>query len=119
MDALVIQPMGSIHQAFSSAECAPVVVLDGLDECGSRDVLVKLMDLVLLLDMLPPEFMVLVSARPEPEIRAVLEHIHDIPRMYTDQISEDDTNNTIKLMVERGLGGIRQPRRSDWVPSGD
>jgi len=119
METLVIQPMSSITQAFSLAERGPVVVLDGLDECGSRDALVKLMDLVLLLDMLPPEFMILVSARPEPEIRAVLEPLHDIPRMYTDQISEDDTNNTIRLMVERGLGGIRQPRRSDWVPSGD
>ena len=64
MDTLVIQPMSSISQAFSLAECASVVVLDGLDECGSRDVLVKLMDLVLLLDKLPREFMILVSARP-------------------------------------------------------
>ena len=46
-------------------------------------------------------------------------HLHDIPRVYTDKISEDDTNHTIRLMVKRGLAEIRQPRHSDWVPSED
>jgi uridine kinase len=51
MASLVIAPMSGVSQMYSSTY--PVVVLDGLDECGDRDTLEKLMDLVLLLDKLP------------------------------------------------------------------
>ena len=119
MDSLVVRPMRSISQAFWSAEPCPVVVLDGLDECGSRHALGELMKMVVLLDKLPPEFMILVSARREPEIRRVLERTLNIPRLHTDKISEADTNHTIKLMVEHGLAEIPQPPQSNWSPSED
>jgi hypothetical protein len=119
IDSLVIQPMGLISQVFSSAEHRPVIVLDGLDECGSRHALAKLMKLVVLLDKLPPDFVIFVSARPEPEIRAIFEPSPNIPRVYTDDISEDDTNHTIMVMVQHGLAEICQPHHSDWLPSKD
>src|SRR6266849_5526754 len=37
MDLLIIEPMGSISQMFSSMGGRPVVVLDGLDECGDGE----------------------------------------------------------------------------------
>ena len=84
---------------FSSAGGFPVVVLDGLDECGDGEMLARLMKLVLLLDKLPQHFMILVSARPELEIRGAFRTSRYIPCVYTDKISNDDTDHTIREMV--------------------
>ena len=119
MDSLIIQLMSSISHVFPPAERGPVVVLDGLDECGSRGTLERLMGLVLLLDKLPPAFVILVSSRPEPEIRAVFKPSTGIPCVSTDGIDTCDTNHTIVLMVKRGLAAIRQPHDSEWAPSND
>ena len=116
-DSLIIEPMCSISQMFSSMGGRPVVVLDGLDECGDGEVVAQLMKLVLLLDRLPHDFMVLVSARPEPEIRDAFGTSHDVPCVYTDKISEDDTDHTIGEMVREGLAEIGRSRRADWGPS--
>jgi hypothetical protein len=117
MDSLVIKSMSLISRIFSSAECQPVVVLDGLDECGDHNALTQLMELVLLLDRLPHNFMILVSSRPEPEIRDAWGPSCDIPCVYTDKIAENDTDHTIDEMVQDGVAKIHQPRRSDWAPS--
>ena len=109
--------MSSISQAFSSAGDRLVVVLDGLDERRDTNMLARLMDLVLLLDRLPHNFMILVSSRPEPEIRDVWETSRDVPCMYTDKISEDDTHYTIQEMVRDGLAGIGGSRHTGWAPS--
>jgi len=119
MDSLLIQPMSSLSQAFSSGEGCPVIVLDGLDECGSRDALEDLMKVVVLLDKLPPDFMILVSARPELEIHGIFKPFRNVHCLYTDKISKDDTNHTITLLVQRGLEEIRQQRHSNWVPTED
>ena len=117
MDLLIIEPMSSISLVFSSMGSRPVVVLDGLDECGDGEMLAQLMKLVLLLDRLPQDFMILVSARPEPEIRDAFRTSRDIPCMYTDKISKDDTDHTITGMVRDGLGEIGRSRHADWAPS--
>ena len=117
MDLLIIDPMSSIRQVFSSVGGRPVVVLDGLDECGDSDMLVRLMKLVLLLDRLPYDFMILVSARPEPEIRDAFGTSRDIPCVYTDKIRKDDTDHTIGEMVRDGLAEIGRSRHADWAPS--
>ena len=118
-DLLIIKPMSSISQVFSSMKGRPVVVLDGLDECGDGEMLARLMQLVLLLGTLPHDFMVLVSARPEPEICDAFGNSCDIPCVFTDEISEDDTDHTIGEMVRDGLGKIGRSRRADWTPSDD
>ena len=117
MDLLILQPLGSISQVFLSAGGRPVVVLDGLDECGDGEMLTRLMKLVLLLDRLPHDFMILVSARPEPEIRNARETYRGIPCVSTDKISEDDTDHTIEEMVQDGLAEIGGSRHADWTPS--
>ena len=117
MDLLIIEPMSSIRLVFSSMEGRPVVVLDGLDECGDDEMLARLMKLVLLLDRLPHDFMILVSARPEPEIRDAFQTSPDIPCVYTDKISKDDTDHTISGMVRDGLAEIGRSRHADWAPS--
>ena len=116
MDLLILRPVSSISQMFSAAGCL-VVVLDGLDECGDGKVLVQLMKLVLLLAKLPQHFMILVSARPEPEIRDAFRSSPDIPCVYTDMISNDDTDHTIREMVRDGLAEIGRSRHADWAPS--
>ena len=117
MDLLILEPVSSISQVFSLAGGRPVVVLDGLDECGDSEMLARLMKLVLLLDQLPHDFIILVSARPEPEIRNAFRTSRDIPCVYTDEISNDDTNHTIGEMVRDGLAEIGRSRHADWAPS--
>ena len=117
MGLLIIEPASSISQVFASARGRPVVVLDGLDECGDKEMLARLMELVLLLDGLPHDFVILVSSRPEQEIRDACGTFGDIPRVSTDKISEDDTDHTIREMVRDGLGKIGRSRRADWAPS--
>ena len=117
MGLLILQPMSSVSQMFSLAEGRPVIVLDGLDECGGGEMLARLMELVLLLDKLPHDFMVLVSARPEPEIRDAFGTSRDIPCVHTDMIRKDDTNHTIKEMLRDGLAKIGRSRHADWAPS--
>ena len=117
MDLLLLQPVSSISQVFLSARGCPVVVLDGLDECGDSKMLARLMKLVLLLDKLPHDFRILVSARSEPEIRDAFRSSGDIPCVYTDNISNDDTNHTIREMVRDGLAEIGRSRHADWAPS--
>jgi hypothetical protein len=119
MDSLVIQFMSPISRVFSLAECRPVVVLDGLDECGNHNALSQLMELVLLLDKLPHNFRILVSSRPELEIRDVLGPPHDIQCVYADKITKNDTDYTIGEMVRDGLAKIHQSRHSNWAPSDD
>ena len=103
MDLLILQPTNSISQAFSSVGGCLVVVLDGLDECRDTNMLARLMDLVLLLDRLPHNFMILVSSRPEPEIRDVWETSRDVPCAYADEIRGYDIDHTIGEMVRDGL----------------
>ena len=117
MRLLIIEPASSISQAFESARGRPVVVLDGLDECGDSEMLARLIELVLLLDGLPHDFMILVSSRPEQEIRDACGTFGDIPCVSTDKISEGDTDHTIREMVRDGLGKIGRSRRADWAPS--
>ena len=117
MDLLIIEPMGSISPVFSSARGRLVIVLDGLDECGDGKMLARLMKLVLLLDKLPQHFIILVSARSEPEIRGAFRTSRDIPCVYTDKISKDDTDHTIREMVRDGLAEIGRSRHEDWAPS--
>lgn len=116
MDELVIQPMSLISEAFSSAKYQPVIVLDGLDECGDNNALAQLMELVLLLDKLPHNFVILVSSRPEPEVRDAWSS-RDIPCVYMDNIPKNDTDDTIGEMVRDGLAKIHQSRLPDWGPS--
>ena len=119
MDLLILKPWALISQDFSSEGGRPVVVLDGLDECGDSDMLARLMELVLLLDTLPRDFMILVSARSELEIRNVWETSLNVHCVYTDKISVDDTNHTIGEMVRDGLAKIGGSRCADWAPSED
>ena len=67
MNVLMTEPMSSISQL--SAWARPVVVLDGLDECGYDAMLARLLGSVLHIDKLPRNIVILVGARPEPEIR--------------------------------------------------
>ena len=63
MNVHMTEPMSSISQLPAGAR--PVVVLDGLDECGYDAMLAQLLGSVL---QLPRNIMILVGARPEPEI---------------------------------------------------
>ena len=119
MSFLILQPMNSISQAFSSVRGRPVVVLDGLDKCRGDGMLAQLMELVLLLDRLPHDFIILVSARSEPEIPDVWETSRDVPCAYTDEIRGRDIDHTIGEMVRDGLAKIGRSRRAGWAPSGD
>ena len=76
MKALILEPMDELKELWSPVDNRPVIVLDGLDECGDLEALKMLMKLVLMLDGLPSELAVLVSCRPESEVVHARETVH-------------------------------------------
>ncbi|KAF8329993.1 uncharacterized protein EI90DRAFT_1256333 [Cantharellus anzutake] len=118
MAAWIINPMRELGGVLSSGKGRPVIVLDGLDECGNPEVLVSLMRLVLLLDKLPPMFAILVSCRPEPQVISAWAQANphlSIAHEDMDQMAEDENFHTIRCMVENGLQDCIM--ESPWKPT--
>ncbi|KAF8330738.1 uncharacterized protein EI90DRAFT_3059111, partial [Cantharellus anzutake] len=116
--------MGSLivdltHKLLSLRGERPVIILDGLDECGAQEELKSLIKLVLILDELPPAFAVLVSCRPESSVvlawvRARAQGLV-IPCEDMDIVAEEENFHTIHRMVEEGLRDCID--NSSWKPS--
>ncbi|KAF8318556.1 uncharacterized protein EI90DRAFT_2706512 [Cantharellus anzutake] len=119
MRALVVEPMGDLKHLLLSSKDRFIIILDGLDECGDQRALRTLMGLVLMLDALPPTFIVLVSSRPEPQVISAWDDAKDggldIPCEDVDKIGEE-TFRTVRRMVEEGLQDC--VKKSVWKPSG-
>ncbi|KAF8335465.1 uncharacterized protein EI90DRAFT_332295 [Cantharellus anzutake] len=116
--AWIINPMRELGGILSSGKGRPVIVLDGLDECGNPEVLASLMRLVLLLDELPSTFAILVSCRPEPQVIsawAQADYHLSIAHADMDQIAEDENFHTIRRMVVNGLQDCIV--ESPWKPT--
>jgi len=90
-----------------------VIVLDALDECGDRQALKELMELVQKLLQLPPVFSILISCRP-------VDVIHNFMKgVLTKQRSLDDTDATgdIRIFVRSILSSITDESGSGkWPP---
>lgn len=84
LDELIIRPLRTLFPPSlldKSANMPPlscpspspgnpwVIVLDGLDECGTPEMLTELIGVVKDLDSLPSFFRVLISCRPDPQVR--------------------------------------------------
>ncbi|KAF8311108.1 uncharacterized protein EI90DRAFT_1052858 [Cantharellus anzutake] len=116
--AWIINPMRELGGVLSLGKGRPVIVLDGLDECGNPDVLASLTRLVLLLDQLPSTFAILVSCRPEPQVVSAWARVNphlSIAHEDMDQIAEDENSHTIRCMVEKGLQDCFM--ESPWKPT--
>ncbi|KAF8335433.1 uncharacterized protein EI90DRAFT_329647 [Cantharellus anzutake] len=115
--ARIINPMRELGGVLSSGKGRPVIVLDGLDECGNPEALASLMRLVLLLDELPSTFSILVSCRPEPQVISAWARATrlSIAHEDMDQIAEDENFHTIRCMVEKGLQDCIM--ESPWKPT--
>ena len=90
-----------------------VLVLDGLDECGDRQALKELMELVRKLLKLPPAFSILVSCRPVDIVDNFMKGV------LTKQRSLDDTDaaGDIRIFVQNSLSSILdESRGGKWPP---
>ncbi|KAF8335427.1 uncharacterized protein EI90DRAFT_3174464 [Cantharellus anzutake] len=118
--ARIINPMHELGGLLSSGKGHPVIVLDGLDECGNPEALASLMRLILLLDELPLTFAILVSCHPEPQVICTWAWARANPHLSIahedmDQIAEDKNFHTIHCMVEKGLQDCIM--ESPWKPT--
>ncbi|KAF8336279.1 uncharacterized protein EI90DRAFT_155325 [Cantharellus anzutake] len=108
-----------MHKLLSLRGERPVIVLDGLDECGVQEDLESLMKLVFVLDELPATFAVLVSCWPESSIVSAWDGARAqgliIPCEDVDIVAEEEKFHTIRCMVEEGLRGC--VNESSWKPS--
>ncbi|KAF8328588.1 uncharacterized protein EI90DRAFT_3126043 [Cantharellus anzutake] len=118
MKALIIEPMRDLQDTLSSGKDRFIIVLDGLDECGSHEALEHLMKLVLALQELPPSFSVLVSCRPEPGVISAWSEARTkglvVPCEDVDEIAYDENFRIIYVMVEEGLRDLID--ESPWKP---
>ncbi|KAF8336495.1 uncharacterized protein EI90DRAFT_181562 [Cantharellus anzutake] len=116
MRAWIIDPM---HKLLSLGEERIIIILDGLDECGTQEELTSLMKLVLILDELPAAFAVLVSCRPESSVVSAWVRARArglvIPSEDVDIVAEEENFHTIHRMVEEGLRDCID--NSSWKPS--
>ncbi|KAF8335458.1 uncharacterized protein EI90DRAFT_332191 [Cantharellus anzutake] len=118
MKAWIINPMRELGGVLSSGKGRPVIVLDGLDECGNPEVLASLMRLVLLLDELPSTFSILISCRPEPQVISAWTRANphlSIAHEDMDQIAKDENFHTIRCMLENGFQDCIT--ESPWKPT--
>ncbi|KAF8328594.1 uncharacterized protein EI90DRAFT_3290513 [Cantharellus anzutake] len=106
IDTLMIGPMRDLKDIWSRKD-RPVIVLDGLDECGDQERLRSLMELVLTFLKLPPIISVLVSCRPEPEVISAWNKArakgHVVPCEDLDQVVAGEAFQTVRRMVEECL----------------
>ena len=90
MKGLILDPMDEMKEWLSLGKGRWVIILDGLDECGDQETLEELMEVVLMLDQLPPKFTILISCRPEPQLHKAWKKFKpDVPFEDIDKINED------------------------------
>ncbi|KAF8324984.1 uncharacterized protein EI90DRAFT_2203523 [Cantharellus anzutake] len=121
MSALIIEPMRDVIEMLPSGKDRFIIILDGLDECGSPEAFDTLMKLVLQLHDLPSSFALLVSCRPESQVVRAWARAQSmgyvIPCEDTDMINKSETFHTICRMVDEGLKDCIS--ESLWKPSGE
>ncbi|KAF8328567.1 uncharacterized protein EI90DRAFT_3064598 [Cantharellus anzutake] len=104
INTLIIDPMRDLKDIWSSSKDRVVIVLDGLDECGDRERLGSLLELVLAFQELPPIFSVLVSCRL----------CEDLDKA---QVVVEEAFQTVHRMMEEGLQHLFD--KYSWKPDKD
>ena len=97
-----------------------VVVIDALDECGSRAELRELMDVLGKFAELPLTF--LVTSRPEPEVIDQMDGPELSPRVTAedlDTVDQASANQDIFEFVKSRVQRLRNSRDRAWPPSDD
>jgi len=118
IEQLLKKPLSHLPPSVTTTSW--VVVIDALDECGSRAELKQLMDMLAKFAELPLTF--LVTSRPEPE---VVDHM-DGPKLSPhvtaedlDTVNQASTNHDIREFVESRIHRLRNHRDHAWPPSED
>jgi len=104
-----------------------VIVLDAVDQCGSAKERKKLLDVLTRLPDLPPMLKVLISSRPEKDIRDAFEQI-DPKALIQHDLSTGESRRTVRDDIKKYFAawGERMERRypdrcksNDWKKSLD
>ena len=114
--ALILDPLQSISAPDDPT--LPVIVLDGLDECGNKRDLELLMEMVLELSHLPSNYRVFVGSRPEREVSdAWLHNRVEVHMEDTDRIPTRETQEDISKYIQEKLPQIPSRGATTWPPS--
>ena len=99
-DNLLLKPANAIRQSLHGPI---VIIIDALDECGTGEGRRKLLEVLSSrLKELPPSFRIIISSRPDHDIRAKLRG-EDILIKTMDSIPIRSTANDIAMYVKKEL----------------
>ncbi|KAJ7600429.1 hypothetical protein C8J56DRAFT_1038056 [Mycena floridula] len=112
---LIIDPLRNPTVTISPS----VIVVDALDECGNRDELESLMDILSECVNLPTHLRIFLTSRPEPEVIRVMEDeklcsVVGVESM--NHIDDQSTNRDIEAFVRHRFKRIKS---SGWKPTED
>jgi len=111
---LIVDPLSSLP---ADLDVPPIVVIvDALDECGDEDIREPLLECLARISRLPIWFKVLVTSRPERDIRKYLGQLANVHEVNT---SGEDSTSDIRAYTEDQVTTLRRDRQlgSDWPGS--
>jgi len=118
IEQLLKKPLSHLPPSLTTTSW--VVVIDALDECGSRAELKQLMDVLVKLVMLPLTF--LVTSRPESEVVDYMDGPELLPRVTAEDLDAMDqatTNHDIREFVGSRIQRLSNRRDRAWPPSNE
>ena len=111
---LVVQPL-----SCAESRGPLVIVIDALDECGTADTRNVLLSVLSLeISNLPPYTRILITSRPEDDIKNILQS-HSSVRGHELDITSDSTERDIASFIEHEMGTIQRANNTlnlepDW-----
>ncbi|KAJ7617099.1 hypothetical protein FB45DRAFT_1104232 [Roridomyces roridus] len=86
-----------------------VLVIDGLDECGERELIPNLLELLLELPTMLPGIRLFLTSRPEPHIQSVLTSASVLPSILYRSLNETvaQWEGDIRLYLEQTVPNMR------------
>ena len=118
IEQLLKKPLSHLLPSLNTTSWA--VVIDALDECGSRVELRQLMDMLGKLVMLPLTF--LVTSRPEPEVVDHMDGLELSPHVTAEDLDAVDrasTDHDIREFVGSRIQRLSNRRDRAWPPSNE
>ena len=118
IEQLLKKPLSHLPPSLTTTSW--VVVIDALDECGSRAELKELMDVLAKFVMLPLTF--LVTSRPEPEVMDHIDGPELLPHVTIedlDAVDQASTDHDIREFVGSRIQRLSSRRDRAWPPSNE
>ncbi|KAG8721191.1 hypothetical protein FRC09_008286 [Ceratobasidium sp. 395] len=107
---LIASPLQSIEQGAEPSTL--VVIVDAIDESGTAETRRVLMKCLLKLSRLVHWLKILVTSRPNDELRNLIELEQE--HTYTRNLFEEDADRDIATYIQARLNSIKETGRAQW-----